>query len=285
MNRRFLLLDCPYLCHRMKHTMGDLSFKGSATGIIYGFLKSLSGFQDLFRTSNFVFCWDSKTSKRKEIYPEYKANRDKKEYTDEEIEFDRAFRKQMKKLRTTYLSLIGFRNIFIQRGYEGDDVIASIIQYSIREEDEAVIITSDKDLYQCIRPNVSFYNPQKGKILTLQGFKKQYGILPSDWAMVKSIAGCATDNIKGIERVGEKTAIKYLTGNLKVTSKIYTKILCKKGLKISSENKQLVELPMEGTNQFKLKRDKLSESGWKSVSNLLGMKSIKEKFPFRKRRK
>ena len=81
--RKWILLDCPYLCHRMKHTMGDLSFKGAATGIIYGFLKSLSGFQDLFRTSNFVFCWDSKTSKRKEIYPEYKANRDKKEYTDE----------------------------------------------------------------------------------------------------------------------------------------------------------------------------------------------------------
>lgn len=282
--RKYLILDCPYLCHRAKYSTGSLTYGGNATGVIYGLLKSLSGFQDLFNTSNFVFCWDSNTSKRKEIYPEYKANRNKKEYTDEEIEFDRAFRKQMKKLRTTYLPMIGFRNVFIQRGYESDDIMASIAQY-LNEKDEAVIITSDKDLYQCIRSNVSFYNPQKGKILTLQGFKKQYGIHPVKWAMIKSIAGCTTDNVKGIKRVGEKTAIKYLTGNLKVTLKIYTEILCKKGLKISSENMQLVELPMEGTNVFKLRKDKLSEQGWRQVVKLLGMKSIQDRMPFGRRKR
>ena len=96
MSEKYLLLDCNYLCHRAKHSTGDLSYGGDATGVIYGFLKSLSGFQDFFNTSNFVFCWDSNTSKRKEIYPEYKANRENKEYTDEEIVFDMAFRWQMK---------------------------------------------------------------------------------------------------------------------------------------------------------------------------------------------
>lgn len=283
MNRKYLILDCNYLCHRAKHTTGDLSFGGSATGVMYGFLKSLSGFQDLFRTSNFVFCWDSKTSKRKEIYPEYKANRDKKEYTDEEIEFDRAFRKQMKKLRTTYLSMIGFRNVFVQRGYESDDIIASICDNLAGEE--GVIITSDKDLYQCINPNVSFYNPQTNKTLTLQGFKKQYGIHPVEWGIVKALAGCTTDNVKGMKGVGEKTAIKYLLSKLNLNTKAYKAITSPEGVDIRIRNENLVCLPMEGTKRFKLRRDNLSEQGWKQVTKLLGMKSIRDRMPFGRNRK
>jgi len=69
---KHIILDCNYLCHRAKHIFGDLTYDGNATGVIYGFLKSLSAFQDLFNTSNFVFCFDSRTSKRKEIYPNIK---------------------------------------------------------------------------------------------------------------------------------------------------------------------------------------------------------------------
>ena len=280
---KHIILDCNYLCHRAKHIFGDLTYDGNATGVIYGFLKSLSAFQDLFNTSNFVFCFDSRTSKRKEIYPKYKANRNKKEYTNEEIEFDKAFRKQIKKLRTTYLPMIGFKNIFIQRGYESDDLMAEICLH-IKSDDEAIIITSDEDLYQCIRGNVSCYNPQTNKRMTMQRFKKEYGIESYKWAMVKAIAGCTTDNVKGIEGVGEKTAIKYLTGNLKVSLKSYEKIHSKRGFNISSRNEILVKLPMQGTQGCRLRRDKLSESGWKEVIKLLGMKSIKDKIPFGRKR-
>jgi len=283
---KYLLLDCNFLCHRMKHTMGDLSYKGSATGIIYGFLESLSGFQDLFNTSRFIFCWDSKYSKRKEIYPESKANRDKKEYSEEEIKFDIAFRKQMKKLRTTYLPMIGFKNIFVQKGYESDDIIASICSCKyLDEENEAIIITSDKDLYQCIRPNVSFYNPQTSKILTLQGFKKQYGIHPIRWGLVKSFAGCTTDNVVGIRGIGEKTAIKYMERELGTYTKAHQAIMSPEGTTIFNRNQKLVILPFEGTQQFKLRRDKLSEGGWKQVTKLLGMKSIRDRIPFGRERK
>jgi len=295
MGEKYLLLDCNFLCHRAKHTMGDLSYEGNATGVIYGFLKSLSGFQDLFNTSNFVFCWDSKYSKRKKIYPEYKANRDKKEYTKEEIEFDKAFREQMKRLRTIYLPMIGFRNIFVQKGYESDDVIASIcekllLSNKIRASsaiafDEAIIISSDKDLYQCINPWVSFYNPQTSKILTLQRFKKQYEIHPIRWGLVKSFAGCTTDNVKGIKGVGDITAIKYLLAELNPNSKVYKAIISSNGKAIFDRNQKLVSLPMEGTKIFKLKRDNLSESGWKQVTKLLGMMSIKNRMPFGRKRR
>jgi 5'-3' exonuclease len=266
------------------HSTGGLSYDGSATGVIYGFLKSLSGFQDLFNTSNFIFCWDSRTSKRLELYPEYKANRHKNEYTTDEIEFYRAFKKQMKLLRTTYLPTIGFRNVFVQRGYESDDVIARICLHSIVNDNEAVIISSDKDLYQCLEHNVSYYNPKTGKILTMQSFKKQYGIDSQLWGMVKATAGCTTDNVKGIQGVGEKRAIDFLLGRLNPDSKAYKAITSPEGNKICDFNQELVILPMKGTNFFKLKRDNLSEQGWKQVTKLLGMQSIRDRMPFGRKR-
>ena len=285
MCKKYLVLDCNYLCHRAKYSTGGLSFGGTATGVVYGFLRSLSAFQDLFNTSNFVFCWDSNTSKRKEIYPEYKANREKKEYTDEEIEFDKAFRIQMKKLRTTYLSTIGFKNVFVQRGYEADDIIAEISLHSIRGKEEAVIISSDKDLYQCIEANVSFYNPQTNKILTLQGFKKQYGIEPMLWGMVKSLAGCTTDNVRGIKGIGEKRAIDFLLNRLNSDSKAYQAITSLRGNEISDFNQRLVVLPMHAIYGITLKEDELSEQGWKQVSEMLGMKTLRNKMPFGRKRK
>ena len=279
---KYLILDCNYLCHRAKHSTRDLSYEGNATGIIYGLLKSLSGFQDLFNTPNFVFCFDSRTSKRKEIYPEYKANRAKKEYTEEEIEFDKKFRKQIKKLRTTYLPMIGFKNIFIQKGYESDDLMAEICLH-IKSDDEAVIITSDKDLYQCISGNISCYNPQTNKLMTLQRFKKEYGITPNRWGLVKSMAGCTTDNVKGVKGIGEKFAIKYLTGELRKGKK-YDALCFPDSVKIEFFNRNLVILPMKGTKGCRLRQDKLSEFGWKEVTKLLGMKSIKDKIPFGRKR-
>lgn len=283
MSRKYLLLDCNYLCHRAKYTTGGLTYHGDATGVMYGFLKSLSGFQDLFDTHNFVFCWDSNTNKRIEIFPDYKAQREKKQYTEEEQKFYRAFKRQMKKLRTTYLPLIGFKNIFVQRGYESDDIIASVCN-KLSNKDEAVIISSDKDLYQCISHNISFHNPQTHKILTLQVFKQMYGIEPVRWGLVKALGGCHTDNVPGISGVGEKTAIKYLLNQLNPDSKAYQEITSPIGIEIFERNSELVILPFKGTGCFKLKSDSLSENGWKQVTKMLGMKSIRDRMPFGRKR-
>lgn len=287
MDKKYLLLDCNYLCYRARFSTGGLSHEGQPTGVIYGFLKTLSAFQDFLGTSDFIFCWDSNTSKRKKMYPEYKAHRDR-DYSPAEIEFDIVFRRQMKKLRTTYLPTIGFRNIFIQHDYESDDILASIALRNLQEYPmnggEGVIITRDKDLYQCITHNVSVCDPQTNKILTMQGFKKLYGIEPYEWTMVKAIAGCITDNVKGVKGVGEKTAIKYLTGKLTEGVK-YFDITCPYGKFVFDRNLPLVELPMKGTKKFTLQEDELSEQGWKQVTSMLGMSSIRDRMPFGRRRK
>ncbi len=265
--------------------MGGLSYDNKPTGVIYGFLKTVSALQDSFNTNHVIFCWDSKTNKREEIYPAYKQNRRNKykDLTEEEIELEKEFRFQMGNLRRIYLPEIGYKNTFIQKGYESDDIIARIC-HNLPNGDEAIIVSSDKDLYQLISGNVSFYNPSGMKILTLQGFVKKYGIKPFEWRMVKAIAGCPTDGVAGVIGVGEKTAIKYLRGELKNTSKIFIRITSQAGMDIYKRNRKLVILPFKGTKTFELQEDELSEEGWHKVTKALGMNSIRDKAPFGGRR-
>jgi len=281
-----LILDCNYLCHRAKYSTGGLSHENTPTGVIYGFLKTISHFQEFFNTPHVIFCWDSKYSKRKKIFPKYKVNR-KNKYKDmdeEAVRFEKEFRWQMTMLRKKYLPEIGYKNVFVQKGYEADDLIASICM-NLPMLDKAIIISSDQDLYQLINSQTSFYNPAKMKILTMQRFKKKYGIEPYLWREVKIIAGCSTDGIPGVEGVGEKTAIKYLRKELKETTKAYQKITSKIGSNLYKRNDRLIGLPFKGTKIFKLREDKISQEGWNRVMKLLGMKSLRGKAPIFKRQK
>lgn len=286
MGNKWLILDCNFLCHRVKHSTGGLSNDNTATGVIYGFLKTITSLQESFNTDKVIFCWDSKTSKRKELFPEYKNKRSQKhkEWTEEEAKFEAEFRLQMKMLRTTYLKKIGYRNVFCQKGYEGDDVMASICK-DLPSTSEAVLITSDKDLYQCIKHNVSMNSLSGKPTMTLQGFKQYSGISPKDWGILKAITGCDTDEVPGVRGVGQITCIKYLKGNLKETTKAYQNITSKEGLKIYKRNRLLVILPFKGTKHFRLKQDKLTSKGWASVMNSLGMKSLKDKGPIKRRKR
>jgi len=286
-NKSYLVLDCDYLCHRAKYAMKDLSTDSIPTGVIYGFLKDIITFTKMFHTKNIIFCWDSKHSIRQKMYPAYKQNRRDKEKTEEEECYDAVFRKQIKKLRRIYLPMIGFKNIFIQKGYESDDIIASIC-YNIFDSYNTIIISADQDLYQLLTiADVSIYNPQQRKMMTRKTFQKKYNITPDRWTCVKAIAGCTSDNVKGIKGIGNKTAIAYLKDELKRSNKAFEKIkaFCwnKKLRPFFLTNLEIVSLPLKGTKIFKIQKDELSEHGWKIVIKKLGIKSLLEKFPFERK--
>jgi DNA polymerase-1 len=280
---RYLLLDCNYLAHRARYAYKDLSHKGSATGTTYGFLRELLFLMERFDTTNLIFCWDSKESKRREIYPEYKADRkkEKKEISKTEAEFEKDFHKQVRLLRRKYLPEIGFRNVFCQKGYEADDLIAIICQ-NLGKRDQAIIISADTDLYQLISSKVIQYNPHKKLVMTSKEFRRIFSMKPKDFVKVKCIAGCPTDNVRGIYRVGTLTAISYLIGKINKKTKTYENI--KNGLKdVVKRNRPLVELPFKGIKMPEIVRDDISQQGWNAVTKRLGMKSIRWKK--RKRKK
>jgi len=108
-----------------------------------------------------------------------------------------------------------------------------------------VIASSDDDLLQLLSPYTSIYNLGRKERYTEQKFIQDYGIQPQEWVEVKKIAGCSGDNVPGVPGVGEKTAIRYLRGELNPDTKAYQKI--EQGRKIIERNEDLVSLPFPGT--------------------------------------
>lgn len=270
---KWLLLDMSYLAYRAFFTTGHLSYNEVKTGVIYGLMRDISNFQADFRTSHFAFCFDVGKSKRIEIDPQYKANRHK-ERPEEEIEALQELRSQLKRMRKEYLTEIGYKNIFWQVGYEADDIIASIVRHSLPAVDEAIIISGDQDLYQLLQPNVTIWHPSRRQTITLQSFRKEYKISPTEWKTVKALSGCSSDNIKGIHGVGEKTAIKYIRNELPKNSKSLKIIL--ENADVKERNLQLVELPYAGTKKFNLVDDAQDTAGWERITQRFGMKSLRK---------
>jgi DNA polymerase-1 len=268
MRKQYLVVDVSNLAYRALYTTGSLSHNGEATGVLYGIFKTISDLDELFCATHILFCFDGGYDKRQEILPEYKRNR-KKELDEEQKEIRRDLRRQLYRLRTQYLPDAGFNNVFWQEGYEADDIIASVVRNST---EETVIVSSDHDLFQLLAPHVTIWNPIKKKAITEKSFTDQWGIGPMSWVDVKALAGCTTDNIPGIPGVGEKTAAKFLSGSLKKGSKKYDSIIAAND--IWDRNDKLVRLPMEGTESFEVREDKVTTGDWNRMVESLGMKTL-----------
>lgn len=251
--------------------MGNLSFEELQTGIVFGFFKRVLSIAKQTDVKDFLFAWDSVKSKRKIIFPEYKAHRSENK-TEEEIEENKLIYAQFDAIRQDILPYIGYNNIFHQPGFEADDLIASIIRNNLLSE--FIIVTGDSDLYQLLSSRVSIYNIKTKKIYTSKDFQEEYGIYPHQWPFVKEIAGCSSDGIPGVKGVGEKGAIQFLTGKLKVSSKKYQDITSGMNKKIRERNAKLVTLPYNGTKSCKIQDDDLNYQAFLKVCESFDFQSI-----------
>jgi len=265
----WLLVDTTYLCHRAYHSTGHLMYESQATGVAYGIVQTIEQLHDMFLPSKTILAFDNRGSLRRQIYPEYKGNRRKEEYTEEEKESQKIFFDQVKQLQQEYLPMMGFNNIISDKGYEADDVIAKAAQ-TLPKGVTGIIVTADNDLYQCISDNVHFYNPNKKSLINLRHFKEEWGIEPCLWASVKALAGCNSDNIKGIQGVGEKTAARWYNGTLSQGTKTWHKI--SENLDIHNENIKLTKLPFEGYELPELHEDEVTMTKKNKLKVKLGMK-------------
>lgn len=271
--RTWLVLDVNYLAWRAAHSTGGLSHKGVGTGVVYGVMRDVIALQDLHNTKRIVFCFDHsrKYLKRCKVYPDYKSHRDKKKRKPHEEELYKEVHRQLVLMRKQLLPSLGFRNILCEKGYEADDLVASVIE-NLPPGDEAVLVARDKDYYQLLGPRCVIWNPSKGKAITAASFTKEYGIEPSQWADVKALAGCTSDHVEGIHGIGEKTAAAFLNGQLKPKSSKHVLIVLHN--KIWKRNLPLVRLPYEGTPVFKLKKDKINEREWQRMCRRFGFRSL-----------
>lgn len=274
MSETWMILDVPYLAHRADYAIGELEHDGQGTSVLFCLMRDVAAWGDLFSTERFVFCFDAGRNRRLEIYQRYKGNRKPKENeTEEERSKRQRYHEQVRRLRDEDLYKLGFRNVLWEDGYEADDVMASICLFSLSKEDQAIVVTSDADLLQVISPRVSVFDPRSGRRKTLQWFSRKYGLSPCQWADVKAIAGCSSDNVRGIKGVGEKSAIAYLTGRMNVEHKRYDAIVA--GSDCWERNLRLVQLPYEGCPRYDLLDDRVTRKRWRQTCEQWGMRSLK----------
>lgn len=273
-----ILVDSNSICHAAKHNMGDLSWNDKKVGVMFGFLRQLLSLAKMLETNEFAFAWDSRSSKRTDIFPDYKKAR-RREKTPEEEELDTIAYIQFDKLRTEILPSLGFVNNFMQEGYEADDIIASVVHSNPSKKIN--IISADEDLYQLLSELVDMYSIKKKQFYTHINLWKEYRIVPIDWVEVKAIAGCSTDGIPGVPGVGEKTACKYLSRRLNPVYKTYQAIIGSK--KLIDKNRELVKLPLAGTSAYPIKSNgNLSYSNFVDICGEYGFASFLERDALRK---
>ena len=276
MSGLWLILDCPYLAHRAEAAAGGLSHDGEPTSVVFALLRDLAAWRERFRSDKVAFCFDSGRNKRLTICPGYKQGR-RKEATEEVRARRLLVRYQLRRLMEEDLFRLGYRNVFWEDGYEADDVIASVVLFSLSKGDEAVVVASDADLWQLISPGVSILDPRAGKCRTLQWFSREYGLSPSQWADVKAIAGCPGDSVDGVDGVGERSAVSFLTGKMKDDHRRHKAIV--EHNELWRRNLRLVQLPFEDCPRFELREDRLTKKRWRDFCKRYGMKSLAGLYP------
>lgn len=268
-----VLLDFSFLAHRAHHALKELEHEDQATGVLYGFFEQLRTIcKDPVVASNQVHIFtDSKASKRKEQFPDYKKKRhedkDPEELARLQVMYD-----QINLLAKKLLPQIGFP-VYKQEGLESDDLIAYAAKELTRTKERGIIVTADGDLYQCISSFVSWYDPQRNKWYQLDSFFHKKNIAPSMWGIVKAIGGCPGDGVPGLKGVSEKGAIQYLNGELQGSTK-------HKRIQESSKEidkwGRLTILPHADTQHFDLQSPKYNSGAFFDICKHYGIISYLE---------
>jgi len=205
--KRLVLIDGKSVFYRGYYAMGALSTSdGTPTGGIYGFAAIAMEIVRQLDPTKVVVTWDSKssTSKRKEIFADYKAGR---------VKPGDDFYVQIPYLRELVLAL-GWSFVECD-DYEADDIIGTLALQADEEGDwDTVIVSSDLDMLQIVDENTRMYRILKGfsklEEMDVPAVEEKYGIKKSQFLDLKALKGDASDNIPGVAGVGEKTAAKLL---------------------------------------------------------------------------
>ena len=260
-----VIFDVSYLAHRAKWTTSPLQHNGRQTGVLFGAMNQINKIRRLFPPNScLVFAWDSIVSLRREFFPEYKAAR-KKVVTPEELAMKEEFFQQMNILRPDVMEPMGFVHHIQRRGYEADDVIASLVEWghSSPKIGKIWIVSSDDDLFQLL-DRATMYRPNKQRNYTMMNLYEEHGLTPQEWIRATAIAG-THNGVYGVKGVGLKTAATYVSGGRVAPAKRRAIEEAEKN-GLVQRNLRLIKLPYDGQwlvpsgfepTAFKLKEDSL----------------------------
>lgn len=229
MRNTYVLIDTSYLCYVAFHGIrGRTGADAHPNTVLLSMLDRVRQVVQQFDGTHLLFCFDGKPPlHRSTMYKGYKAHRAaaRAEKDPDEVAALDALRRKIWEL-PAILQQHGFP-VADQPGYEADDMLAQAINEVVNSEDspDVILVTSDEDMFQCLKQGVTMVTPgSKHPARNGQWVAEKYGVIPEQWARVKAIAGCSTDNVPGVPGVGDKTAAKYVNGTLSVTTKAWQSI-------------------------------------------------------------
>ncbi len=221
-NKKFVIIDGNAIVHRAYHALPPLTAKdGTIVNAVYGFtsmlLKTLADLKPDYIAVSFDVAGGTF---RDEVYKEYKGTRVK---ADQDL-YDQ--------IPLCYEMVEAFDiPIYTKKGFEADDVMASVIKQNESKKNnlENIIVTGDMDLLQLVDEHTKVFGMRKGMsdvvLFDAKEVKEKYGFGPERVVDYKSLRGDSSDNIPGVRGIGEKTAKELIAkfGSLENIYKNYKK--------------------------------------------------------------
>ena len=199
--KTLLLVDGSSYLYRAFHALPELrNAKGEPTGAIYGVLNMLRKLGTDYKAQARACVFDAKGKTfRDEAYPQYKATR---------TAMPDDLSAQAEPLRRA-VEDIGWP-VLVVDGVEADDVIATLAEQAKARGWRTVISTGDKDLTQLVDARTLWVNTMSNEKLDVEGVRQKFGVPPERIVDYLALIGDQIDNIPGVDKVGPKTACKWI---------------------------------------------------------------------------
>jgi DNA polymerase I len=196
-----LLVDGSSYLYRAFHAMPDLRGPGGqATGAVHGMVAMLRQLRDRFPGAHAACVFDAKgPTFRDAWYPEYKAQR---------APMPDGLREQIPLIHEV-VKLLGWPVLEVP-GVEADDAIGTLARVAEAAGHHVVISTGDKDLAQLVTERITLINTMSNERLDPVGVQAKFGVPPNRIVDYLTLMGDAVDNVPGVEKVGPKTAAKWI---------------------------------------------------------------------------
>ena len=201
-NNSVILVDGSSYVYRAYHALPPLTTStGQPTGAVRGVVTMVMRILQDHPNAPVGMVFDAKGDTfRHEMYEDYKANR--AAMPDDLIP-------QIEPIHEV-IKALGIK-IFVVEGVEADDVIGTLATEAEQKGISTIISTGDKDLAQLVTKNIKLVNTMKNEFLDIKGVQKKFGVKPEQIVDYLALVGDTSDNIPGVEKVGPKTAVNWLT--------------------------------------------------------------------------
>src|SRR5206468_4245222 len=195
------MVDGSSYLYRAFHALPDLrNAAGEPTGAIYGVLNMLRRLLADYKADYLACVFDARGKTfRDEMYGQYKANR-----APMPDDLGAQVGPLLDAIRASGWPLLQID------GVEADDVIGTLAREAEKRGVRCVISTGDKDLAQLVSDRVTLVNTMSNERLDPAGVQAKFGVRPERMLDYLTLIGDAVDNVPGVDKVGPKTAAKWL---------------------------------------------------------------------------